>query len=92
MATAAAPSQAEAGLPLYRMDVDTYDRLAEVGALDGLDVELLGGLLIDKHSHSEDAIHRLDVGTYDRMVASGALEGQQIELLADRGRLGPWGD
>lgn len=55
--------------------------MADAGALDGLDVELLEGLLIDKHSHREDAIHRLDVGTFERMVASGALEGQRVELL-----------
>jgi Uma2 family endonuclease len=63
------------------MDVDTYHRLVEAGTLDGLDVELLGGLLVDKHSHSEDKIHRLDVGTYERMVASGGLDGQRVELL-----------
>ncbi len=56
-------------------------RLAEAGALDGLDVELLDGLLVDKHSHRVDAIHRLDVGTYERMVATGELEGLRIELL-----------
>jgi Uma2 family endonuclease len=79
MATAVASSASS--LPLYRMDVDTYHRLVEAGALDGLDVELLGGLLVDKHSHSEDEIHRLDVGTYERMVASGGLDGQRVELL-----------
>ena len=63
------------------MDIDTYHRLVESGALDGLDVELLDGLLIDKYSQREDDIHRLDVGTYERMVASGALEGRRIELL-----------
>ena len=68
-------------LPLYRMDVGTYHRLVEAGALDGVEVELLNGLLIDKYSHSEDAIHRFDVGTYERMVATGALGGQRIELL-----------
>jgi Uma2 family endonuclease len=81
MATAAAPSQADASLPLYRMDVDTYHRLVEAGALEGVEVELLDGLLINKWSHREDAIHRLDVGTYERMVASGALESRRIELL-----------
>lgn len=75
------PLQVDSQLPLYRLDVGTYTRLAEAGALDGLDVELLDGLLVDKHCHREDAIHRLDVGTYERMVASGALEGRRIELL-----------
>jgi Uma2 family endonuclease len=79
MATAVASPASS--LPLYRMDVDTYHRLVEAGALDGLDVELLGGLLVNKHSHREDAIHRLDVGTYERMVATGELEGLRIELL-----------
>jgi Uma2 family endonuclease len=62
------------------MDVRTYHRLVEAGALDGVEVELLEGLLIDKYSRREDDIHRLDVGTYERMVASGALEGFHIEL------------
>jgi Uma2 family endonuclease len=61
--------------------VDTYERLAAAGALDGMDVELLEGLLIDKDSTREDPIHRIDVGRYHRMVASGALEGTRIELL-----------
>jgi Uma2 family endonuclease len=68
-------------LPLYRMDVGTYMRLVDSGALEGVEVELLDGLLINKYSHREDAIHRLDVGTYERMVASGVLGGQRIELL-----------
>jgi Uma2 family endonuclease len=68
-------------LPLYRMDVGTYMRLVDAGALEGLDVELLDGLLVNKHPHRDDAIHRLDVGTYQRMVATGLLEGQRIELL-----------
>jgi Uma2 family endonuclease len=63
------------------MDVGTYNRLVEAGALEGVEVELLEGLLINKWPHREDAIHRLDVGTYERMVASGALDGQRVELL-----------
>lgn len=81
MATEVAPSQPASTLPLYRMDVETYTRLADAGALDGVDVELLDGLLVDKHSHREDAIHRLDVETYNRMVDTGALEGLPTELL-----------
>lgn len=69
-------------LPLYRLEVDTYHRLAETGALDGMDVELLDGLLIDKDDGTrEDPIHRIDVETYNRMVLTGALEGLRIELL-----------
>jgi Uma2 family endonuclease len=69
------------GLPLYRIDVDTYHRLAEAGALDGMDVELLEGLLIDQECSREDPVHHIDVGTYHRMVASGAFDGKRIELL-----------
>jgi Uma2 family endonuclease len=72
---------ATSDLPLYRLDVDTYRRLAEAGALDGMDVELLEGLLIDKGSAREDPIHRIDVDTYNRMVLTGALEGLHLELL-----------
>jgi Uma2 family endonuclease len=68
-------------LPRYRMDVDTYHRLVEAGALEGLEVELRDGLLVDcEHCHGH-AVHRLDTDTYNRMVATGALEGERVELL-----------
>jgi Uma2 family endonuclease len=63
------------------MDADTYHRLVQAGALEGVDVELRDGLLLDRHARGEDAIHRLDVGTYNRMVATGELEGEPVELL-----------
>lgn len=72
---------ATSDLPLYRLDVDTYHRLVDAGALDGMDVELLEGLLTNKECSREDPIHRIDVDTYNRMVLSGALEGLHIELL-----------
>lgn len=82
MATEAAHlAPSDSSLPLYRMDIETYDRLVETGALEGLDVELRDGLLVNKHPLREDAIHRIDVGTYERMVATGLLEGLPIELL-----------
>jgi Uma2 family endonuclease len=68
-------------LPLYRMDAGTYNRLVAAGAMEGLDVELRDGLLLDRHARGEDAIHRLDVETYNRMVDTGALEGEPVELL-----------
>jgi Uma2 family endonuclease len=68
-------------LPLYRLDAGTYTRLLEAEALEGLDVELRDGLLVDRHSPRGDAIHRLDTETYNRMVATGVLEGEPIELL-----------
>jgi Uma2 family endonuclease len=68
-------------LPLYRLDADTYNRLVDAGAFEGVEVELLDGLLINKWPHRDDCVHRLDVGTFERMVASGLLEGRPIELL-----------
>jgi Uma2 family endonuclease len=67
--------------PIYRLDAETYHRLAEAGALDGMDVELLDGLLVDLHGDQEESIHRIDIETYNRMVLTGALEGLRIELL-----------
>jgi Uma2 family endonuclease len=68
-------------LRLYRLDVGTYDRLVDAGALEGLDVALLDGMLVNKYPRRPDSIHRIDVGTYERMVATGALEGLPVELL-----------
>lgn len=68
-------------LPLYRLELATYRRLARAGALAGMDVELRDGLLLDRHPEDRDRIHRIDVQTYHRMGATGALEGLRIELL-----------
>jgi Uma2 family endonuclease len=68
-------------LPLYRMDEERYHRLVQAGALEGIDVELRDGLLIDGGPHGEGALHRLDVETFERMVATGELEGERVELL-----------
>jgi Uma2 family endonuclease len=81
MATEVVPSQATSTLPLYRMDVETYNLLVEAGALDGVDVELLNGLLADREPGRRDPVHRFDTDTYNRMVATGALEGERVELL-----------
>ena len=72
---------ASAAEPLHRLDVDTYERIVASGALEGMDVELLDGLLVDQERSRADPIHRIDVDTYNRMVLSGALEGLHIELL-----------
>ncbi len=72
---------ATSDLPLYRLDVETYERMVASGALESMDVELLDGQLVDKDSAREDPIHRIDVDTYNRMVLTGALEGLHIELL-----------
>jgi Uma2 family endonuclease len=67
--------------PLYRMDAAIYARLVEAGALAGVDVDLVDGLLVDKLHQGPDQIHRLDTDTYNRMVATGALEDEPVELL-----------
>ncbi len=67
--------------PLHRLDVETYERLVASGALEGIGVELLDGLLVDQERPRANPIHRIDVDTYNRMVLSGALEGLHIELL-----------
>ncbi len=85
MATHAAHNTpTDASLPLFRMESRLYDGLREAGALEGLDVELREGLLVNRDPFGADALHRLDVGTYERMVATGLLEGLPIELLEGR--------
>ena len=75
MATQAAQhTPTDSPLLLYRLDTAIYTRLVEAGALTGLDVELVDGLLVDKHHQGPDSIHRLDTDTYNRMVATGALQ------------------
>jgi hypothetical protein len=82
MATRSTPDIfTDSPLPLYRLDTEIYSRLVEAGALEGLDVELLDGVLVNRHPRGPDPIHRIDVGTYERMVATGELEGLPIELL-----------
>jgi Uma2 family endonuclease len=82
MATQAARiAPSDCSLTLYRMDVGTYDRLVEAGAMEGLEVELREGLLVDRGRNGQDPIHRLDTETYNRMVETGALEGEPVELL-----------
>jgi Uma2 family endonuclease len=67
--------------PLHRLDVETYERMVASGALEGIDVELLDGLLDEQERSRAEPTHRIDVDTYNRMVLSGALEGLHIELL-----------
>jgi len=74
-------TQLATALPVYRLDADTCRRLVEDGALEGIDVELLDGLLVDRVGNGEPRLHQLDVDTYNRMVLTGALDGLHIELL-----------
>ncbi|HTD58175.1 MAG TPA: Uma2 family endonuclease [Solirubrobacteraceae bacterium] len=71
-------------LPIHRLDVETYNHMVDAGALEGLPVELVNGLLIDKWGtdpHGGPPIYRLDVDTYNDIVESGALDGQPVELI-----------
>lgn len=71
-------------LPIHRLDIDTYSNMVESGALDGLSVELVHGLLIDKWGTDPDGglpIYRLGVDTYNNIVESGALDGRSVELV-----------
>jgi Uma2 family endonuclease len=68
-------------LPLYRMESGLYERLLDAGALDGLDMELRDGLLLDREQRRGGSLHRFDTDTYNRMVAMGALEDLPLELL-----------
>lgn len=46
--------QPASALQLYRPDVETYDRMVESGALEGLRIELLEGLLVEMSPISPD--------------------------------------
>jgi Uma2 family endonuclease len=82
MATQAAQyTPTDSPLLLYRLDTAIYARLVEAGAFTGMDVELVDGLLVDKHHQGPDSIHRLDTDAYNRMVATGALQDEPVELL-----------
>jgi hypothetical protein len=48
--TAVAPS-----LPLYGLDVETYNRIVALGALEGEKLELLEGLLVERCPHTPSA-------------------------------------
>jgi Uma2 family endonuclease len=63
------------------MDVGTYHRIARSGALEGLDVELRDGLLVERGGEHAGTIHLLDTNTYNRMVTTGALDDEPLELL-----------
>jgi Uma2 family endonuclease len=82
MATQAAHDiPTDPALPLYRLGADIYARFVEAGALDGAQVGLRDGLLIDRRSGRGGGLRRLDTETYNRMVATGALADEPVELL-----------
>jgi Uma2 family endonuclease len=45
-------AEASTTLPVYRLDVDTYNRIVESGALEGQRVELLDGVLVEMSPQS----------------------------------------
>jgi Uma2 family endonuclease len=71
-------------LPLYRMGDGTYEQLVAAGALEGLDVELHDGVIVDREPDGTGPVHLFDVDTYNRMVRTGALEDEKLELLEGR--------
>jgi len=64
MATAAAPS-----LPIHRLDVETYNHMVSLGALEGEPVELLEGLLIEVMS-PQSPYHAAVIERLERHLAS----------------------
>jgi Uma2 family endonuclease len=54
--------------PLHRLDVDTYDRIVESGALDGHRVELLDGVLVEVSPQSP--AHALIIEQLQRHLGS----------------------
>jgi Uma2 family endonuclease len=71
-------------LPVHRLNAETYNRIVDAGALEGLPVELLQGLLVDKWGTDPQGglpIYRLNVDVYNNIVESGALDGQPVELI-----------
>jgi Uma2 family endonuclease len=76
--------QVASAVPLHRLDTETYNRIVQSGAIEGRQVELVEGLLIDKwstDSRRDLPIYRLDVDAYNGIVESGALDGQPVELI-----------
>ncbi len=72
-------------MPIYRLTVEQYHRMIDHGILDeNNSVELLDGLLIEKHalSYTPLPIFRLTVERYHRMIELGILgEDDPVELL-----------
>ncbi len=77
-------TQVVSQLPIHRLDIETYSHMVEAGALDGLPVELVQGLLVDKWGTDPNGgipLYRLSVDTYNDIVESGALDGRPVELV-----------
>ncbi len=89
-------------LPVHRIDVDTYDRIVESGALDGHPVELLDGVLVEVSPQSP--AHAAIIEQLQRHLASdprlrvrvqsplrvppGSEPEPDVALLAERPPLG----
>jgi Uma2 family endonuclease len=77
-------TEAAGQLQIHRLDLKAYSQMVEYGALEGLPIELVHGLLIDKWGADPGdglPIYRLSVDTYNDIVESGALDGQPVELI-----------
>jgi Uma2 family endonuclease len=80
-ATSAPPArtnQMETSLPLHRIDVDTYYRIAETGILDDLRVELLEGLIIDMSPPSPE--HSAIIARLTQHLASASRGHVRVQL------------
>jgi Uma2 family endonuclease len=67
-------------LPIHRLDVETYNRMVDSGALEGQPVELLDGLLVEMSPHSPD--HATVVRRLLRHLA-GAPGWLQVQLTLE---------
>jgi Uma2 family endonuclease len=71
------PMAAQSTLPIYRLDVDTYNRMVDSGALEDLPIELLEGLLVEKPMKS--AGHVRIVTTLMRHIATEPRWWMQVQ-------------
>lgn len=63
--------QAEVVLPLHKLDLETYNRIVESGALEGQRVELLDGVLVEMSPQSP--AHAAVIERLTRHFAGGPL-------------------
>ncbi len=71
-------------LPVHRLDVETYNQMVASGALEGLPVELLEGIVVDMSPHSPDHAAVIEALTAYLAGASARLRVQlPLEVLPD---------
>jgi Uma2 family endonuclease len=70
-------TQPATALPVHRLDLDKYNRMVASGALDGLPVELLDGIVVDMSPQSTD--HSLVVSRLLRHFAAAPRWWMQVQ-------------